>query len=327
MANNILRAANNEVKIEGILKDMRLHTGNSANGEYVSGSFVVLVEADGNNSEVTVNVASSKLTKSGKENPSYKNIMSFRDKAVSIGYLMSEDGGALDFNTAKSHATRVRCLPNNTQLSRNEYYDQSGQLRSTDCVTTSFIRVVEPDDITFKPEATFDIEVFFKTILDEKNRDGEETGRVLVNAIVPIYGGKVIPMNFVAEDEIADYIRSNYERNKTGHIWGSIISTVERKVVEQKGFGKPLEKVTSTFKRENLITGGDAEQFDDDSTKSFDVNDIKKAWEIRETETLPNLLQKSKNRTPKKAAASTSRPAGFGAPQQEQHPAFNDLAW
>lgn len=326
MANDMLRAAKNEVKVEGILKDMRLHTGNSATGEYVNGSIVVLVEADGNSSEVTVNVASSRLTKSGKENPSYKNIMSFKDKAVSIGYLMSENGGALDFNTAKSHATRVRCSPNNTQLSRNEYYDQTGQFRSTDCVTTSFIRVVESGD-AFRPEATFDVEVFFKTILDEKNRDGEETGRVLVNAILPIYGGKVIPVNFVAEDEIADYIRSNYERNKTGHIWGSIISTVERKVVEQKGFGKPLEKVTSTFKRENLITGGDAEQFDEDNTKSFDVNDIKKAWEIRETETLPNLLQKSKNRTPKKTPASASRPSGFGAPQQEQHPAFNDLAW
>ncbi|WP_232700075.1 hypothetical protein [Brevibacillus daliensis] len=55
------------------------------------------------------------------------------------------------------------------------------------------------------------MEVFIRSVKDEI-KNGEETGRVLIDTFIPVYGGKVIPFKFVvSEPYVVQYIRFDDE--------------------------------------------------------------------------------------------------------------------
>lgn len=301
-ANNemTLRKADNKVHVEGILKEMNLKHTNQNNENVVNGSIVILVEdGEGQPNEITVNAFAKQYTKTHDENKAYINLSKFMENATSMAHLMSEQGGSMTEEDAKSHATRVKC--SSGTLGVNEYYTPAGILTSRTRIDCNYLRIVQND--SFAPAAEFDVELFFTKIVPEYTKDQEETGRVLIDAILPIYGGKVVPISFVAEGDSGEYIKDNYKPNASGHVWGRIVSTVERKETVQQGFGRAKKEVSVTYKSELMIDGGEEEQYEDDDKKSFPVGAIKNAWKVRETETLPALLQKSKTKDSKPAAS------------------------
>lgn len=288
-----LREANNTVHICGILKNTDLEIRQDRNGNnFISGKVVVLVEGDDDiPNEVTVRCQANQYTAAKQESKLYSNLVKFKTNCVTMASLMAIEG--LTEKEAKKRASYVRM---NGRLMRSEYPDKNGRLASYEGVSCSFITIFDDNNMwQYAPEATFDVEIFFKAIRPETNRDGEETGRILIDGIIPIYGGKVIPYSFVAEDDTADYMSSNYEIGRTGHIWGDLVSTVQRQEIVHQGFGKPHKEVKTTFKHENLITGGDETQYDEDDEKNFNIETIKTAWKIRETETIPAILNRGNN--------------------------------
>lgn len=290
---NTIRQADNVIKIEGILKEMALSHKESDGEKLISGYITILVEdQNGDSNEIVVNAYAKQFTKSHDENSAYKALNTFMENAVSMASLMKDDGPRLPEADAKEKASRVKC--NKGNISVNDYYRPSGELVSREQFNSNYFRIVPAEGCQHTAE--FDIELYFQSIRTEV-KNGEETGRILIDGIVPIYGGKVIPLAFVSDGEAAEYIKDNYQIGKSGHVWGRIVSTVERKEIMQQGFGKPKKDVSVTYKRELLIDGGNEEQYDpEDDTKAFSPEAIKKAWVVRETETLPNLLQKSKEK-------------------------------
>lgn len=287
--NTQIREAENKVKIEGLLKEIRLEEKEGI----ISGDVIILT---GTNSEVACSVYVAKKTKDGNENKAYKGVQTVMQEYVSLAALMT---AGKSYDEASQEATKVRV--NNGKLSRQEFYTPTGEFVSNARISSNFFNRVIDD--SFEPKAEFEIECYFEKIRKEI-KNSEETGRIIVDAIVPVYGGNVVPMEFVAESDIADHLEAHYVPRRTGLIWGEIINIVERTVVKKSGFGKDKEDIVVNFKRELKITGGDEEQYDTDSIKAYTTEQIQKAWKIRETETLPAMLKKSQDRDKGKSTSN-----------------------
>lgn len=299
MNNNALREAKNEVKIEGILKESNLKKI-VANGENaISGRIVVLVNKEGVDNEVTVNSFVKEFKKDGKINPGYTNLNGFMNNGVSMAYLMASQG--MSEQEARANASCVRT--SGATLKVNEYYRPDGTLSTRYDVSCNFIRVISNPECT--PTAEFDVECYFDKIRKEM-KDGEETGRIYLDTYIPVYGGAVIPMTFVADGDVAEYMVDNYMPKRSSRIFGHFVSSVERKETVYQGFGRPKVDVTTTYKHELVIDGGEPEQYDPESPKAFSPEAIQVAVQVRETEYLPGLKKKQTERNTKNNAG------GFG---------------
>ena len=277
-----LREALNEVFIEGILKEKTLElTTINVQGKKADVIRGELVISDKENSEHRVRVFSNKLTKEGKENSVYKGLKTVMDEYVSVAE-------ALKLGQTAEAADKVRITKGKIGL--NEYYTPNGELRSFPIVTTNFVNRVK--DGTYNPKAEFSLEMYFDNILPEI-KDNEETGRLIVKGIVPVYGGEVIPLTFIVADEDAvNYIQTNYEKGKTGKVWGELVNTVEITKIVEQGFGKAKEKIVTKIINELVITGGEEDQYNEDDERSYSTDLIKKAMAERDIK-LDELLKNS----------------------------------
>ena len=294
-----IRQADNSVKIEGILRELKLEEKD----DVISGEVIIATTP---HSEHAVRVYVSRLTKDGKPNTAYKGLQTLinEDAESSIAALMKE-GRTLD--EAYAMATKIRIGGRNGgQLGRNEFYAGDELVSRPNISANYFNRIT---DKSFDPKAEFEVECYFDKIRKEI-KNSEETGRLLIEAIIPVYNGAVIPMEFVADGEVAEYIESNYSSKKSGRIWGEIINIVDRIVTKKSGFGKDKEDVQANFTREFRITGGREEQYDDDDSNAFSTEVIQAAWQVRERETLPALLQKAKDKD-NKGTKKESKAKGF----------------
>jgi hypothetical protein len=287
-----IRQADNSVKIEGIVREINLEEKD----DVISGDVII---STGGNSEHAVSVYISRLTKANIENRAYKGIKTVMKDYASIASLLKE-GKTLE--EAASLATKVRI--GSGSLGRNEFY-ANDELVSRPRISSNFFNRIEDD--SFEPKAEFEVECYFEKIRKEI-KNNEETGRLIIEAILPVYGGLVVPMEFIAADDIADYMEQNYEAKKTGRIWGDIVNIAERILTKKSGFGKDKEDIKTNFTREFVITGGEEETYDEDSEKAYTIDQIKEAWKVRETESLPRLLQKSKENG--KAKGGKNKTAG-----------------
>jgi len=296
-----IREALNEVFIEGILKEknLELATVNSEKGkqDVIRGELIITTDEK---SEHKVRVFANKLTKDNRENSVYKGLVTVMEEYVSIADALKNGATAEE---AKNSATKVRITKG--RLGINDYYTPTGELRSYPQITTNFVNRVD-ETKGFTPKAEFTVEMFFKAIKKEIKNE-EETGRLIIEGIVPMYGGVVAPITFVAGDEdTVNYLEMNYEVGKTGKVWGEIVNVVETTVKVEKGFGKSKEKIIVNVLNELEITGGEEEQYDEDDERSYSVDVIKAALAERDIY-LDELKKKSKDNS-KSTTKNTSKP-------------------
>lgn len=289
-----IREAENRVKIEGVVKEIRLEEKD----DVISGDVVIQTDEK---SEHVVSVYVNKHTKSGGENKAFKGMETVMNDYVSVAGLM-KSGKTHD--EAISEATCVRI--NNGKLDRQEFYTPSGEFVSNARISSNFISRITDD--CFEPKAEFEVECYIDKIRKEI-KDNEETGRIIIDTIMPLYGGKVVPQQFVAADEVAEYIEDNYAAKQTAMFWGDVINIAERNVIKKSGFGKDKEDVRVNYKRELIITGGGNEPYDDEDPKAYTTKQIQEAWKVRETETLPEMLKKSQNKGKQGVNKSTKNTA------------------
>ena len=97
-------------------------------------------------------------------------------------------------------------------------------------------------------KAEFDIEVYVTNISEEFDKEENETGRIKVKGWLPVYGGKVIPIEMVAgtilgddgeEINIAEGIQDAVEEGSTFNAWGDINF---EKIVEEVKKGGSIGK-------------------------------------------------------------------------------------
>lgn len=287
----MLRQAENRVRIEGILAEIDIKPGtfnkNGQTMESIGGSITVKVtqKISGEEKElaIPIHMFASKLTNKGTPNPAYESIKKIADEYISIA--ASENG--------EDGADRVRIT--NASIRMNEYYSQDGRLISFPRVNASFVQKINKSDC--KPEATYMTEFVVAQKNEEIDRNGEETGRYRIDAIIPQYGGKVdvVPM-YAQSPGVIDAVKTYWEVGNTVKANGRLdFSATTETTIEEVDFGEPIEKTRTINRSDLIITGGSQEPLEGDF--AFDNDEIQNALAERKLR-----LEKQKDRDMSRAA-------------------------
>lgn len=256
-----MRQAENRVRIEGILSEINIETRtfnrNDEPVEALSGRFIVKTTETISGEERTlfipVHVFSTKYKKDGTTNPSYESISRLMTDFKSIAAVGNED-----------EADRVRIT--NGRISENAYFSRDGRLISYPRIEASFISKIRPEECV--PGASFVVEFYVCGKEEELDREGEPTGRLKVKGAIPQYGGKVSMVDFLCESKkVIDGVSSLWELRDTVRAKGLLNFTSSTEtVLEEMGFGDPIEKVR-TYNRSELIIGGGSDPIDNGYTR------------------------------------------------------------
>lgn len=284
---NTLKEAMNQVTIIGYVKEKNLEIKKTTDGQsYITGTLTIQT---GENDSHKVFAYAKEYTKNNEVSKVYTGLKTVMEEYISKANLLQANP-EMTSEEAELKATKVKV---SGKLGRQEYY-RNNEFISYPQISSNFFNRIN-DESEYTPKAEFNVVMYYDKITSEIKND-EETGRIKVMGYIPIYNGTVIPMEFVADGETGEYILDNYETKKTGEIWGDLISTAVTTVERKSGFGKEQVSTHTTYVNEMRITGGDEYQYDEDSPKSYKVEDIKHGCQIRETEYLPSLLQKSQEK-------------------------------
>lgn len=295
----MLRQAENKVRIEGILSEINIDyksfVKDGKTVEAIGGNIKVHTEQIINGEtkilEIPVQMFATKLTSKGTSNPAYESIERVMKEYSSIAAVGEEA------------ADRIRIT--NAQIQMNEYYaPNSDKLTSFPRINCSFVTKVKPSE--YKPVATFEAEFVVASKAYELDKEGNETGRYKINAILPQYGGKVdvIPMYSVNEN-VTNAISEYWNEGDTVKASGRLMFTSESKVVSTPvDFGEPEEKVVTVSVSDLLITGGSQEPLSGEY--AFDTAEIQSALAERKGR-LETQKEKAASGTKSKATPAATK--------------------
>jgi hypothetical protein len=278
--NTILREADNKAFIEGTVSEINFELKPIQGKDAITGDIVVTT---GENAVHTVDVFAYKLTKDGKDNSVYKGLCTVMNEYKSIAKYGKEEADKVRISGAK--------------LVGNDYYNPAGELKSIIKINTNFVNRLKAGE-EYNPKAEFEVEIFIHKLTDEVDKKtGDLTGRKIISGLVPVYDGKVIPMEFiVADKELVAAVDSMYEIGQTVKVYGDLINTVTTTTkTTAVAIGKPKETTSTLTVREMIFTGG-TEPYLEDNANVFSMETIKNAMAVR-TEYLEELKNKKNTST------------------------------
>ena len=255
---------NNKVNIVGLLSENNVEQREKDGRKYVTGNIKIQIAPE---NVIPINVFAFENTKAGTKNPAYTQIMSVCDKGISLAAC----GGDV------TKATKVRA--NTCRFEENMFASRfNGNIISSTRVTGSFFTLGASED----PKAVFTCGINIRSIKEEVNNDGEETGRLLVEGAIEQYNRWDI-LTFIAESQQAvDYIRANWEKGDTVSISGRIVGkTITQTVTSDNegGFGEPEEETRTYHRIEYVITSGGEPKEDE---FAYDKDKVKEGLADRE---------------------------------------------
>ncbi len=298
-----MKKAENKVKIEGILSEVDIKTGESKNGKpYIMGEIKVKVKQEVNGinceMEVPINLFATKTTKKGGINPAYESIQKIMTEFSSIAATGDEDT-----------ADRIRIVSG--EIIENSFYNQNEQLVSYSKIRTSFANKIKKAECN--PEATFTNVIVIGNKKEEVDKEGVPTGRLIIQAIIPQYSASEDEPNvdmvsfLVASEPAINHINTYWKKGDTVKISGKVNYTVKTNTTyEEVGFGEPIAKTTTTATREFIIVSGSQSALDGEF--AYSTEEIAKGLQLRHTK-LEELKEKSHPSTP---APVKAVPGNFG---------------
>ena len=287
----------NECTIVGILNELDIVEGRTSDGrDYIRGTATIRVDQEVKGKQVEnlipVSMFAMRLKKDGSQNSIYDKIADYKESLTSAAAAETI-----------SQASRVSVVGKTANLVENMWVDKrTGAVKTGFQVSSNFINSARESD---EDVAKFEVTGVILGMRPEQDKDGEETGRLLVKFIVIGYLGKAEVVTLIAENPVAvNHIRSNWEKGDTVSLTGVINMTY--KVVhweEEQGFGEPKKRSRTESRRELIITGGSPCGLDEEL--SYDSDSIKLALDER-TARINALSEK------KPAQATPSKTTDFG---------------
>lgn len=295
-----LRQAENSVNVEGILSEIDLnyisYKKNGVDTEAIGGKITIRVDQDNTSLEVPVHMFASKYKNDGKPNPAYDNINKIKTDYVSIAAAGGING-----------ADRIRV--SNGKITMNEFYGQNGNLVSQPRIQASFVTKVKPTEC--EPEATFSAELMVASMVEEMDKEGTPTGRLLIKGIVPQYGGKVDVVPFVAETpNVIDAITNYWNINDSVKAIGRLNFTYKTETYEESaGFGDSITKTRTISISDLVIIGGSETPLEEPA--AFDINAVQAALNERKATLEAKKAKDMSGTRGRQAPAATTSKAGL----------------
>jgi len=231
----------------------------------------------------------SKFKKDGTANPAFKSIQDLRNMKT------AQDNGIDGADTVRITGANIR---------ENNFISKSGQLISGWQINTSFINSGSTADV-----ASFNLDIFIMDMSPEIDREGDETGRLVIKGAIVQYGGKVDVLQFIVENpDTVDYISEHWNVNDTNSVRGRIrvTSMEEKPAPSSSSWGEEIPETTTRMIRELIITKGDDEGKEEDF--AYDPAEIKKGFNVRKAE-IEQLQIDAKNKST--ASATTSNASKY----------------
>lgn len=303
----VWREAPNTVEVVGVLVENNLEirefdkyqngapTGEKRTG--IAGDIVIRTKENENH---TIRLRQYEMTNAGKENRLYAGLVTIKNETVSIA------------DTEKNPDLKPTRLSVRGDLRLNEYYGQDGQLRSFPMIQGTFVNRLSEDDKT-ENKAEFDVEGLVGKVLNDYDREGEETGRKKVSLLIPLYNS-VIPVDFMVDAGVgAEYIEDNFENGSTVRIYGDMVNfqQIIKKEVEM-GFGENKIEETKRFVNELLIKGGNLYEPEVHASKIIDADLVREKLTER-AKHLENLKARAEQRKQQGGNSQPKTGFGFGA--------------
>jgi hypothetical protein len=266
----------NKTTVEGILveKDLRAGVAQNSGTAYVAGKLQVET-TEGN--VITVEVYESEKTSKGLANQKYPVLKGIFDNGQA-----KHDGAA--------NPTKLRIA---SALGTNDWFNKEGELVSSLINRGGFVNVSS----SINPKADFEVDAVIKSVQPEL-RNGEETGRVYVNAIIFNYANQALPAKFVVENKAGVKYFTGIEPMTFIKIWGDQVnSTITNEKTEESAFGDAKVVKSSFTRKEFVITGANTEAYDE---SQLTANELQAALQARnlyiaELKTKTDAYQASKN--------------------------------
>jgi len=297
MSKSIQVQAENKLTLQGKLLDVNFGNGKLSDGRpYERATVTIRVTqtygGKEETSEIPVGLFATEYTSTGKPNPAWRSIQDLK-KLNTVQ------------NVGIDRADSVRLT--GASLQENNFVSRSGQLINGWQIRGSFVNEAKnlPD------AASFNVEIFIMSMEDEFDKEGDNTGRMVIKGGIVQYGGKLDVCEFVVENpDTIDYISRHWEVNKTLNVKGRFrVTSVEVKPSgESSGWGEDVPEGPSTqYIRELVITKGDDEPKEEEF--SYDPTDIKKAFNERKAyiEQLQIDARKKANGAPAPTGAAASK--------------------
>lgn len=299
MSDFVLKPAENECVIEGILSEVKLQegVGKTSKKAYIMGEVKVKTTAEINGVETTlevpVRVYANKVKNDGNPNPAFDSI-----KKIEEMTSLAACGGDM------SKADYIRF--ENASIQMNEFYGRNETLVSYPTIRGTFSRKVNAD--AYNPCASFSNVIVVAALKEETDRNGDLTGRLIVKGILPQWGNKVDVVDYVVASEAAiKHIQTYWQKGDTVRIAGIVnfSSKTETEIIEM-GFGEPQLKHRTVSVSELLITKGSQGALDEEF--SYDNDMISEALTRRQAA----LTELKNNANKKEEVVSKNSTTDFG---------------
>lgn len=307
----------NFVRIEGYLKENTLALGRSKNTheEILSGSVTIMVSE---NEEYRLFYYTNRYKKlrpgetEREENRIYKDLVKLLpDKTTSFAKVLEVNKGAT-FESVKNSLTKVTAT---AKFEERFFKDRTDAVRAQNDVRGISLFA---DSKEFNPRSYFELDGFVTAVRNEKDKEGEETGRVIVEMGIVAFDGRTHKISFVsASPEVAAAL-NDFAVNETytirGHLSRLRKTTTVQAVPTTGSFGEEARPQTVTeFIDERVITGGNTTPLQGE--KAISLEDIKKGLVLRSEEMQRVEASDNSKKSTLTVSAPTAKASGdFGAP-------------
>lgn len=321
---NELRVAGNRIGITGVVKeikgfgkepmkieqyDVKDENGEKTGEKYnaINGS-IVISTGEGSDHEVKISFL-REFNKSGSENKKFNLLKKFIDGEYKTLANAKEGEEATQISIWGSDGSDF--VPH---IEENRYGDTENEITKTNPeFKLGFGNMNIPKEPLEEKDfiAEFDVEVFVEKIEEEtkKNEEGdeEETGRLKLRGWMPLYGGDIMPLDFIIPQEVKDEndevvmtaedFENAVSEGDTVNLFGKIDNrTIITKESHKGGIGKVKTKTKKEFIHELVVEGADFPS----EKNQYEEEDIRSATKERKVR-LDEVLEKAKQREEEKA--------------------------
>jgi hypothetical protein len=274
----------NKAEVAGYLKIVNLEKKKNDEKENVIQGSITIQYGEADDNQVEVKVYKKELTANGNVAKAYEKLVDLMDNGITMAKAQEMSAKSEDERTFE--ATKVRIWGNGDftpELRLNEYYREDGEYSCRPEVSMGFGNIgLDVDSEKFK--GSFENVIFVhKTPKMEKDKDGDETGRLIIEGLYVDYKNKVKPLTFVVADEEIVEGMEDVEKGDTIEVFGQVkIAKIVKTKVKKSGFGgKGKVEEDVSFVSELLVVGGNP--IEEDESRWIDPAFIKKALVERET--------------------------------------------
>ncbi|NBK99163.1 MAG: hypothetical protein EOM50_14320 [Erysipelotrichia bacterium] len=310
---NEVKATKNTGMLTGFLSEKNLEIvddkferdGKTIQCKTVKGEIVVSTD----NGDFKLRVFSRSKKGDGEDNKMFKGFETIANTYISKVDVAKDSSLTADIISC---SVRVQC---------NDYVAQDGTVKSG-----VQIGLQNANRVNGEVEHSTDVDMvgIIRSIKPETNKDGEETGRLVVEFVTIGYNGNAEPLTVYVEEDLASDFEDMYEAGQTCELYCSL--AMKRVGGEDnKGeakFGRKA-KVRSGFDVLEIQVVGGEEPYDEEdvdengNSKAYDMDTLKKLMSDRQI-MLEALLNNSKEDSKSKKGSSPKKSGCLGTKKPQK---------